>query len=358
MMAAGATWVHSTRPRYWSIQYLRGIAAIAVVTYHVFDLPIAPVGYHFTIGAHGVDVFFVISGFIMYAVARDEHLYNFLARRLTRIFPLYWLATFLYVGLVFKLMGYRPSGTETTLSLALIPHFSEAHREHIWPILIPGWTLSYELYFYALFALGITARRVIALPTALIVTMIGLGLALQPHNAILVVATDPRLLEFVLGLLLAVGVTSGRWVLGTSTVAAAFLTWAAWLVGADKVMVMTASFAIVAAALTIDSRRGVQPIALLRLLGDSSYATYLFHIPALAVIEYAVRSSGLPADTVTRTSIAFLTVILAVGFGVLTHLVVERPLLRTLNTSVERAIARFKVVLMPSVPAREEPRNG
>lgn len=357
-MATDATSGHSARPRYWSIQYLRGIAAIAVVTYHVFDLPIGPVGYHFTIGAHGVDVFFVISGFIMYAVARDEQLCKFLARRLTRIFPLYWLATLLYVGLMIKLMGYRPSGTETTLSLALIPHYSEAHREQIWPILVPGWTLSYELYFYALFALGIAARKVIALPTALILTMIGLGLALQPRNAILVVATDLRLLEFVLGLLLAVAVTSGRPVLGTSAVAAAFLAWAAWLMGADKVMVMAASFAIVTAALAIESGYRAQPIALLRHLGDSSYAIYLFHFPALAVIEYAVRSSGLPADTVARVSIAVFAIMLAVGFGVLIHLVVERPLLRTLNTWIERAIARFGLVLVPGVPAHEESSNG
>ena len=68
------------------IDGLRAISILAVVGYHI-GLP------GFSGGFVGVDVFFVISGFIMYAAARDEPPLEFVRRRLVRVVPLYWMAT-------------------------------------------------------------------------------------------------------------------------------------------------------------------------------------------------------------------------------------------------------------------------
>ncbi len=77
----------------WSIQYLRGYAAVAVVAFHVVAFRLAPVGWgKLAGGARGVEIFFVISGFIMFWVARAEPFGTFWRRRVIRIVPLYWCA--------------------------------------------------------------------------------------------------------------------------------------------------------------------------------------------------------------------------------------------------------------------------
>ena len=78
-----------------SLQYLRAVAALLVVFHHVRNPgnglfnPIS----HWNFGQAGVDMFFLISGYIMYAVARQERPVRFLQRRIVRIVPLYWIAT-------------------------------------------------------------------------------------------------------------------------------------------------------------------------------------------------------------------------------------------------------------------------
>ena len=89
----------SDRERFESIQYLRAFAALAVVFHHARNphswlYPgLAGVG----LGQSGVDLFFVISGFIMYVAARKLSVNEFVGRRLVRIVPLYWVATLLFV---------------------------------------------------------------------------------------------------------------------------------------------------------------------------------------------------------------------------------------------------------------------
>jgi exopolysaccharide production protein ExoZ len=75
----------------WSLHYLRAFAAIAVVAFHRLSGGSHP----FPLGEYGVDIFFVISGFIMVAltVRRDITAKRFLLDRVARIVPLYWLAT-------------------------------------------------------------------------------------------------------------------------------------------------------------------------------------------------------------------------------------------------------------------------
>ena len=261
-----------TAPRqtWWWIQYLRGLAATGVVIFHAYADPLAPTGFSFELGAHGVDVFFVISGFIMYSAARDERFVQFISRRLIRVFPLYWIATIVAVAIYLAFGGNRPSGTETVLSLALIPHYSEAHRSEIWPILVPGWTLSYELFFYALFAVGIATRRVVAVPILAIVALVTLGALVRPVLAPLVVATNPLLIEFALGLLIAVVMHRLPALLPIVALASLAAALAGAFAGSSQTTVFAGSAAIVAGALWLERRRPGQPIVGLRMLGDAS----------------------------------------------------------------------------------------
>src|SRR5271166_3045280 len=142
-----------------SIQTLRALAALAVVAYHALQWDRGG----FDVGRAGVDVFFVISGFIMWRVTagRDVPPRAFLWRRFTRVAPLYWLATLgvLAVALVWPafLPEVRPGWRHLVLSLAFIPHLDP--RGLPFPTLPPGWTLDYEAVFYAIFAAALAGPR-------------------------------------------------------------------------------------------------------------------------------------------------------------------------------------------------------
>src|SRR5688572_27360115 len=118
----------------YSLQLLRFIAAMLVLLFH---LRLDPSGYK------GVDVFFVISGFVMYYSAyllKKPKAYVFIINRLTKIFLLYWIA------LIF-LFFVQPFNIDKNFlkTFLLIP----GHHS----VIGVSWSLSYELYFYFIFAL-------------------------------------------------------------------------------------------------------------------------------------------------------------------------------------------------------------
>ena len=111
-------------------------------------------------GASGVDLFFVISGFIMVVTtSRTEFTpQKFFLLRSIRVVPLYWLATLAWIAYkVFEhsFQGVYPAAIAK--SLLFIPYSSPGFPRGVWPILANGWTLNYEMFFYALFALSLAA---------------------------------------------------------------------------------------------------------------------------------------------------------------------------------------------------------
>lgn len=138
------------------IQYLRGVAATMVAIAHASD-QIGPSAATISkIGTAGVDIFFVISGFIMtYTTAmRRYSRAGFMWRRIVRIVPIYWVVTCVAAvtaavmpGLFKDTMFTWP---EFLTSLFFIP-FKNPAANDIAPILKLGWTLNYEMFFYLLF---------------------------------------------------------------------------------------------------------------------------------------------------------------------------------------------------------------
>src|SRR5882672_247790 len=160
-----------------SVQALRALAALCVVVYHV-DF----VGR----GAFGVDIFFVISGFIICHVTAKDH-DGFLRKRLIRIVPLYWAGTLcLYcLGLVApRLLQSEPTLSGLVNSLLFIPYAKEGGR--VYPILFLGWTLNYEMFFYALFACALALNRRLAPITvcAALVVLVAAGQPVAPSSVI------------------------------------------------------------------------------------------------------------------------------------------------------------------------------
>jgi peptidoglycan/LPS O-acetylase OafA/YrhL len=180
-----------------SVQMLRAVAALTVIVGHVqaqsildterFGGSFTPT--HILPWGAGVDLFFVISGFIM--VASSEKLFaapkgnvTFLARRFARIIPLYWIFATLYIVLKF-LAGSDghpfPNWPDIVASYAFWPSdtFGDGHPR---PFYTLGWTLNYEMFFYILFALFLAFPRdkAVACVTAALAAAVGLGLLFKP----------------------------------------------------------------------------------------------------------------------------------------------------------------------------------
>ena len=138
-----------------SIQLLRAIAIIFVMIEHVS---------YWGFGAFGVDIFFVISGFVMmYSTHMEEvtkgyrsGLKTFLPKRLLRIIPLYYVMTVLtYIAIRVFPQFFRGTETDFTQlikSFLFIPYESAAHTM---PIVKVGWCLNYEVLFYLIFFIAI-----------------------------------------------------------------------------------------------------------------------------------------------------------------------------------------------------------
>jgi exopolysaccharide production protein ExoZ len=150
------------------LQCLRAIAALLVVVDHGAD---AMVGHGFAaeplhswalfVGAQGVAIFFLISGFIMTYTAEpdDRHpastrAWRFALRRIVRVVPLYWIFTALIAIPALIISLHRPvsiTGIGIVKSLLFIPY--KDGGGNMTPVLPIGWTLNYEMFFYAIFTI-------------------------------------------------------------------------------------------------------------------------------------------------------------------------------------------------------------
>ena len=270
-----------------NVQSLRAYGALAVAFYHTgFSLGI---GLGRPIGSFGVSIFFVISGFIM-AMICDGNPQHFLARRISRIVPLYWLLTLL----VFLIANVRPSlvggtnadGSALIKSLLFIPYRS--HGTYF-PILFLGWSLNYEMYFYLLIAAALVIHKRNAPLVAagvMVVVLVGLRAAHAGETAMFY--AQPIVLEFVLGILCYYGfralprerILAARGLLGFAIVVAAATMIAAAIstIGPrNAVIVGFTSTILVFSAVLLDKAGLSLRWPTLILLGDASYVIYLVH---------------------------------------------------------------------------------
>ncbi|WP_454747744.1 acyltransferase family protein [Ciceribacter selenitireducens] len=324
------------------IQYLRAAAAIAVVLFHAAE----KTGYHFAIGAAGVDVFFVISGFIMWVVSarREPTPVQFLRARIRRIVPVYWLATAVMVaGALGGLFPNLVLSLEHVLaSLFFIPARSPSNGE-IWPVLVQGWTLNYEMFFYVVFAGTLLLPRAWRLPAigALFGLLVISGGLFVPDNAVLLSFTRPIILEFVAGMVIGELWLKGKVsapAVGFALIALAFSGFAAIQIAGlpfDALVCGPLAAALVVGVLALEAGRRVRFVPAAVLLGDASYSIYLWHTFAISVIAKVGTSMGAPAPAV------FVIAVLAgISAGVLGYFLIERQSLLTTWRAVRAGFSR------------------
>ncbi|WP_082445967.1 acyltransferase family protein [Sphingomonas sp. Leaf20] len=145
----------NSQSQVYSIQGLRGLAALAVVIAHSLEHgKLGGVPALFT-GRFGVEIFFVISGFVITLASGNGRFSpsNFAIRRFMRVVPLYWITTLLVAGLAIVLPSMFKNTTFDILyfikSLAFVPDPLPGTND--WrPLFKLGWTLNYEMFFYAI----------------------------------------------------------------------------------------------------------------------------------------------------------------------------------------------------------------
>ena len=206
-----------------SIQVLRALAALAVLTYHVPIELSSRLGLHdvvprFLIGAAGVDLFFVISGFIIvYAsemlFGRWDAPYVFFVRRLVRIVPLYWACTGLIVA---YWMIARVDFNSIDISFgAIIGSFLFLPYPRpsggMMPVIMLGWTVNHEMFFYAAFAgvIFLSRRRTVLTVITVFVAIVMAGQVFKPLPPTITFWSDPIILEFCFGMLIAAAYREG-----------------------------------------------------------------------------------------------------------------------------------------------------
>jgi len=311
-----------------SIQYLRGLAALSVAVFHATQW----VSLRFDVGAGGVDVFFVISGFVMWTTVQHHPIspLEFLRRRVIRIVPLYWIGTLAAAAFAIWLPGLIPHAQATwphvIKSLLFIPHLSPDGLP--FPMLGAGWTLDYEAFFYVLFAAALLLPRRFRLGamTAALASVMIYGFSHPPAYLLL---ANPMLMEFAAGLWLAEarlrkllpGSAMGWGLIAGGVAIFAVLQgefdrlslWRPLLWGFPALMMVTGALAIERAGKLFRSR-------VLTLLGDASYSIYLCHAPVLDAVGRVFH---------THSSLAFLSLAVPapIAVGIACHLWVEKPLL-------------------------------
>jgi exopolysaccharide production protein ExoZ len=313
--------------RLYGVQYLRAIAALGVVIFHAMERT----GGHFAIGAAGVDIFFVVSGFIMWVLAEARHPSpsEFLRERAERIVPLYWAVTAVMVagGLAGLFPNMRLTFFHVLGSFAFIPHYSPSDGG-LWPVLVQGWTLNYEMFFYVLFAALLSlsgARRLVAM-TCLFVGLVGLGLLFEPESAALKTYTSPLLLEFLIGafigrLWLAGKVPSARtgWIL-LAVAVAGFAFVGATYIGFNAYVLGPLAGVLLVGVLALEKAGFVRHFCPAAYFGDASYSIYLWHTLAISVVVKLATLLALPSLATISLAIAS-----GIAIGLAGHAFLEKP---------------------------------
>lgn len=322
------------------IQILRFFAAAAVVAFHAlgvppkgFEVPETSVSLALSYGGRGVDLFFVISGFIIFYATHGSKLTpaEFLRRRFERIVPLYFVVIFTVTILALTLPAtfgtpgwYTPR--HILKSLAFV-----AFTDGEMPVVYVGWSLEYEMYFYLAVALLMTLTRdawcnivVIFSALAIVGRIPGVETALGNYAFF----ADPMILEFILGVIVGNVFVNRR--IGWPMAVAAASAIAAVLATdpASRAIVSGLPLAGLVAAAAFASRGRINPSwperALAR-LGDASYSIYLAQVETVSL---ANRSVATLIPAIPPLLLVVVTTAIVVAFGLLLNILVERPLLK------------------------------
>jgi peptidoglycan/LPS O-acetylase OafA/YrhL len=338
---------HVTPIRYRSLQALRALAAVSVMLHNANFAEVELLGRTnrflpgASLGEVGVDLFFVLSGFLMVrttgaTAAGAEASRRFLMSRALRIYPAYWTVALVWAGLlaVWPVLGLGRPAAGFLQSILLLP--AEAR-----PQLAQGWSLVFEVYFYLVFGLMLLlplVPRQWALTLWAAVLLVGVDAGFQGATPWTRLLANPLALEFLLGAAIAAVIDRPpRWpwalllfggpVLFLGEYARTHLGEVAARSEMLRVLLVGApAGAVVMGAVQLERLGRLRPPAWLTALGARSYALYLVSNPVAALVAVGLAAAGL----FTRGPAGDLLFVAAVvpgslALAQLVHVVIERP---------------------------------
>jgi exopolysaccharide production protein ExoZ len=357
-MAEGHLPVSQAKTNLTSIQSLRGLAALVVACAHLHSVelkfdPNPLLGNWAVVGVGGVDLFFVISGFVMVWVTRASQgiasdVPRFWFARVLRIYPLWWLVLSVIVGLwLMKPEWVYSSNTGTPDILRSYLLFPASNP----PLHAVGWTLIHEMWFYVVFGfiLMAPARWLPALLAAWATFVVGAALALpKPADPVLNLIRHPLTLEFIAGAAIGLFATQrtlpfGRpiLILGCFWLLSAALSIrenppAAFVDEWTRIGLCGIPFAMILWGWVGLEQDGGDSPRWSQALGNWSYALYLIHVPVFALVGRVAKPLSRPGPI---DNIALLAVALAVAIfaAFVLHVMFEKPIQRLSHKWLKRS---------------------
>lgn len=333
--------MHFEQKKLHSIQSMRGLAAMLVVMFHfrtdlASDIPLA--NWIFAQGAIGVDVFFIISGFIFYYISLTENggiksSAVFFTKRICRIVPPYVIATIFIAGNSWD-KWYSALHAFTFLPADIMqpaPFFG-------YPRLFVGWSLNYEFVFYSICALALIFRNyknlvitlIIACSVSLPVATHGYRTSLTSMNygyyGYLALITNGMMLEFLAGLFIGYIAINFRLyhskIVGRAAVSltALYFTYITLgfgsLPGNGSYDFFAASFFLILTTISYEYQYGIRPPKILTSIGTVSFSVYLMHPHGLSIARKIIAQHyhGLYSGLIAFLLALTLTVLFSIIF--------------------------------------------
>lgn len=326
-----------------SIQYLRAIAALLIVLTHIAfkDQQYSLGNFKFDSGVFGVDIFFVISGFIIYFVSVNKPsglkgIISFLKHRVIRIIPLYWVLTS-FALIVYIIMpenvNQHTGSTDVINSFTLFP--SETRY-----LLAVAWTLSYEFYFYSLFSIALffTNHRFKTI-SLILLSLSCLGILMKDtfNGFYFNFLTNDLLLEFSYGVIIAKIFLHVQ----KNKIMIAFISLGMFLVsmvfyffelktGFRGIDFGLPAMFLVLGLIMLEKQLNHVKIKFLETLGTLSYSLYLVHLFVLAFVALIYRK--LHINTIA-SEIFYLVAMFGISLisSYFVYTFIEKPLLALLR---------------------------
>jgi len=332
-----------------SIQYLRGIAALLVVLSHIAWKNIQAGGstmhWWHEAGTFGVDIFFIISGYIMVYITQNMHqkphnIRIFLKKRFIRIIPLYWFYTLIALA-IFILMPERVNsaggGTDILKSFFLLPLASNENY-----LIGVGWTLHYEFLFYILFSFGLILSRktgnIVVVSAILFSVLFSIFIPMDGMSYIFYTFLNDIFIEFALGIFLyfiLLQVKNIHWVLSLSSIILGILSFyylhtGGNFTGVHHIDTGTSAFLICFGMLSFEYLWKKRECKLLTILGNSSYSIYLLH-PFILVAVVMISSKLENILPLSENLLIIIMLISSLVGGYISHVFIEKPLIKGAN---------------------------
>ncbi|MRS19396.1 acyltransferase family protein [Enterobacteriaceae bacterium RIT692] len=340
-----------------SIHYTRGFAALLVVLFHFSFMYIGKVEPYNTAllnGGFGVDLFFLISGFIItYVTTEKGNVAVFFLKRFFRIYPLFLFV--LAISSIFLIRyNVHPIWTMIKSGLFILQDYNRPAPEFDFNFIGPAWTLSYEIWFYFVFGMAMVINhkhRVLIASAILLAQVFVLQLTFTGSvslNSSYVVALGDRSyadhtlkflstslhLEFLLGMWLCEAFIR-EWLKVRNAISCPvimlLLALSGWLYfsevvyGSGLTQFYLIALPLFVAIIMCESNFNILKSRIMSFFGDISFSIYITHFFIMYLLLEHPPFFWMEAGNLTKL---FTSTLLAIAFAYILHKLVELPFIK------------------------------